>query len=224
MNLDPRTLLFSLILVNGLMVLSLFVAVSSGNGKRDGLNKWAVAVLLETMTWILVAARGAIPDLLSVILANGFKASAHAMILMAVYQFQRRPLPRWQWLAPVVLTLLMAAVLQDDIRGRFIWGGLIFGVQMSLIAYALLSDPETRSGRASRLLLGGVSMIVLVLLMRAIVALSGQTDFAQPQHADAPHPVQIISFVAILATTLLGSMGFLPWSRNVPTGRSCIWR
>lgn len=209
MNLDPRTLLFSLILVNALMVLSLFVAVSSGNGRRDGLNKWAVAVLLDTITWILIAARGAIPDLLSVVLANGLKAGAHAMILMAVYEFQNRPLPRWQWLIPTTLVLLMAAVLQDDIRGRFFWGSLIYGAQMLLIAYALLSCPETRAGRATRLLLGGIAMIVLVLALRAFVALSGQAEFAEPQHAGTPQPVQIISFVAILATTLLGSMGFL---------------
>ncbi|HEX5365026.1 MAG TPA: GGDEF domain-containing protein [Gallionella sp.] len=208
MNLDPRTLLFSLILVNAIMVLSLFVA-ASGNGRREGVGKWAVAILLETLTWILVAGRGVIPDLFSVIVANGLKAGAHAMILVAVYEFQRRTLPRWQWFVPVVLTLLMSALLLDDIRGRFVWGGLIYGGQMALIAYALLSAPETRSARASKLLLGGIAMIVLVLALRAFVALSGQSDLAQPQHAGSPHPVQILSFIAILATSLLGSIGFL---------------
>lgn len=211
MNLDPRTLLFSLILVNSMMVLSLFVAATSGNGNRkpDGIGKWAIAILLETLTWILVAARGVIPDLLSVIVANGFKAGAHAMILVAIYEFQRRPLPHWQWLAPVVLTLLMGIVLLDDISGRFIWGGLIYAAQMALIAYALMSAPETRAARASRLLLGGVVMIMLVLALRALAAFSGLADLGQPQPTGSPHPVQIIAFIAIIATTLLGSMGFL---------------
>lgn len=211
MNLDPRTLLFSLILTNALMVLSLFVAATGGNGdrKRDGMGKWAAAMLLETLTWTLIAARGTIPDVFSIIVANGFKAASHALILAAICEFQQRQAPRWQYLAPVALTLVMAAILVDDIRGRFIWGSLIYSFQMVLIARALLSDTETRAGRAWRLLFGGCAMIVLVLGLRAVVALSGYSEFAQPQNAAAPHPVQIISFIAVMATALLGSIGFV---------------
>lgn len=211
MNLDPRTLLFSLILTNALMVLSLFVAATGGNGdrKRDGMGKWAAAMLLETLTWTLIAARGTIPDVFSIIVANGFKAASHALILAAIYEFQQRQAPRWQYLAPVALTLVMAAILAGDIRGRFIWGGLIYGFQMVLIARALLSDQETLAGRAWRLLFGGIVMIVLVLGLRAVVALTGHVELAQPQGAIAPHPVQIISFIAVMATALIGSIGFV---------------
>ncbi|HUX62173.1 GGDEF domain-containing protein [Sulfuricella sp.] len=211
MNLDPRTLLFSLILTNALMVLSLFVAATGGNGdrKRDGMGKWAAAMLLETLTWTLIAARGTIPDVFSIIVANGFKAASHALILAAICEFQQRQAPRWQYLAPVALTLVMAAILVDDIRDRFIWGSLIYSFQMVLIARTLLSDTETRAGRAWRLLFGGCAMIVLVLGLRAVVALSGYSEFAQPQNAASPHPVQIISFIAVMATALLGSIGFV---------------
>lgn len=211
MNLDPRTLLFSLILTNALVVLSLFVAISGGNGdrQRDGLGKWAAAMLLETLTWTLVAARGHIPDAFSIIVANGLKAGAHALILAAICEFQRRAPPRWQYFAPVALTLAMAAILVDDIRGRFIWVGIIYGFQIVLIARALLSDPLTRAGRAWRLLFGGAAMIVLVLGLRAFVAISGQAELAQPQNSIAPNWVQIVSFVAVMATALLGSMGFM---------------
>lgn len=210
MNLDPRTLLFSLILVNSLMVLSLFVATLGGNeGKREGMGKWALAILLETLTWILVASRGWIPDAYSIVLANLLKAGAHALILAAICEFQQRSLPRWQYVLPVLLTLVMSLVLLDDIRGRFIWGGLIYGLQMVLIARVLLSDAETRAGRAWRLMLGGVLVIVLVLGLRAYVAFVGYSELAQPQNAVAPHWVQIISFVAVMATALLGSIGFV---------------
>lgn len=211
MNLDPRTLLFSLILTYALTVLSLVVAATDGNAgrKRDGMGKWALAMFLETLTWALIAARGTIPDAFSIIVANGLKAASHALILAAIYEFQQRQGPRWQYWVPVALTLLMAAILLDDIRGRFIWGGLVFGFQMVLIARALMSDQETRAGRAWRLLFGGVAMIVLVLGLRAVVALSGYGDFAQPQSTAAPHPVQIISFIAVMSTALLGSIGFV---------------
>lgn len=207
MNLDPRTLLFSLILTNILMMLCLFVA-ANGN-RRDGIRLWAIAMLLETLTWTLIAARGAIPDAFSLVVANGLKASAHAFILAALCEFQRRSVPRWQYFAPVVLTLVMAALLADDIRARFVWGSLIFGFQMLLIARVLLSDAKTRTGNAWRLLLGGIISILLLLGLRAATALSGYGEFAQPQNAIAPHPVQIISFIAVMATALLGSIGFV---------------
>lgn len=211
MNLDARTLLFALILTNGLMVLSLYVAKSGSdaNGKREGIGKWATAMLLETLAWSLIAARSAIPDVLSIIVANGLIAGAHALWLAAICEFQRRPLPRWQYAVPIALALLMTAVLVDDMHGRVIWGSLIYGFQMTLIAHTLWSDPETRAGRAWRLLFGGTCLILLLLGLRALAALSGKVEFAQPVGAVAPNPLQIVLFVAVMASALLGSIGFV---------------
>jgi diguanylate cyclase (GGDEF)-like protein len=209
MNLDPRTLLFSLILTNVLMVACLLVAAKGNGERRDGMRLWASAMLMETMTWILVAARGAIPDAFSLVVANGLKAGAHALILAALCEFQRRSVERWQYYVPVVLAMLMAAVFADDIRSRFIWGSLIFGFQVVLIARVLLTHAETRAGRAWRLLLVGIIAILYVLALRALTALYGVGEFAQPQNAIMPHPVQIFTYVAIMATALLGSIGFV---------------
>lgn len=208
MLLDPRTLLFSLILSNSIMVLSLFVATSV-KGRDQGLNKWALAVLLETFTWLLIAARGVIPDTLSIVVANLFKASAHALILAAIYEFQRREFSPWKFFVPVVAMLAATGLLIDDIAGRFIWCGLIYAFQVVLIAQALLSDAETRKGRAWRLLFGGAVMIFVVLGMRAVAALSGMVDFAQPQNHVSIHWVQVVTFIAVMSTALLGSVGFL---------------
>jgi diguanylate cyclase (GGDEF)-like protein len=211
MDLDARTLLFSLMLTNALMVLSLFVAATgrSRGRNRDGMGKWAVAMLLETMTWMLIAFRGTIPDVFSIVVANGCKAAAHALILAAIYEFQQRRAPHWQYFAPVALMVVTMAVLVDDMSSRFIWGSLIFAFQMALVGRALLSDRETRAGRAWRLLFAGIMLIVLVLAMRAAVALSGYSDFAQPHNNAALHPVQLISFIAAMATALFGSVGFV---------------
>ncbi len=209
MNLDPRTLLFSLMLTYGLSVLSMFVAASSQSRTRDGMGKWAGAMFLLALSWALIAARGKIPDVFSVIVSNGFISSAYALMLAAVYEFQRRQAPRWQYLVPVALTLFMVAVLLDDIRGRFVWDFIIYGFQMALIARALLTDRENRAGRAWRLLLGGVAMMLLVLVARAYVALTGQVEFAQPQNTLVLQPIQFIGYIAAMATALLGSIGFV---------------
>lgn len=211
MNLDARTLLFSLLLTYGLSVLSLFVAAygRNGNSKHDGMEKWAAAMLLETLVWPLVATRGQIPDIASIVLANGCKAASHALILAAIYEFQRRTTPHWQYWLPIVLTIVVMAMLKDDIRGRFIWGGAIYAFQMVLIARALLSDKETRAGRAWRLLFVGVVGIVLVLVLRASLALFGMGELAQPNNNLPIHPIQIIAYIAVMATALLGTIGFV---------------
>ncbi|HUW76658.1 MAG TPA: GGDEF domain-containing protein [Gallionella sp.] len=210
MNLDPRTLLFSLILTYGLSVLSMFVAAAGRkSSKPDGMEKWAAAMFLETMAWGLIAARGRIPDLFSVIVANGLLSAAFALMLAAIHEFQQRHTPRWQYLVPVALTLLVAAVLEEHIRSRFVWDGLIYGFQMVLIARALWSDQDTRSGQAWRLLFGGVVMILVLLLLRAGFALSGHIQFAQPQNTLSLQPIQLLAYIASMSVALLGSFGFL---------------
>jgi len=210
MNLDPRTLLFSLILTYGLSVLSMFVAAAGRkSSKPDGMGKWAAAMFLETIAWGLIAARGRIPDLFSVIVANGLLSAAFALILAAIYEFQQRPAPRWQYLVPVGLTLLVAAILEEHIRSRFVWDGIIYGLQMVLIGRALWSDRDTRSGQAWRLLFGGVVMILVLLLLRAGFALTGHIQFAQPQNTLLLQPVQLLAYIASMSVALLGSFGFL---------------
>lgn len=207
MNLDPRTMLFSIFLVYALSVLSLFVAATGG--KRDGMGKWALAMFLETLLWMMIAARGAIPDVFSIVVANGLKAASHALILAAIYEFQQRQAPRWQYIVPLALTLVMVSILIDDIKGRFIWGALIYGFQMVLIARALLTHAETRAGRAWRLLFAGVVGIALVLGLRAVAAIFGNAEFAQPHNTAALQPVQVVAYIAVMATALLGSIGFV---------------
>lgn len=211
MNLDARTLLFALTLTNALMVFSLFLATFGGQGyrKREGMGKWAAAMLLETVAWTLIAARGALPDFFSIVVANGCLASAHALWLAAICEFQRRSIPRWQVAAPIALTVAMTALLIDDMHSRFVWGSLIYGFQMALIARALWSDPEIRSGSAWRLLFGGTCLILVLLVLRALAALSGQVEFAQPMGGVPPNPLQVALFVAVMATALLGSIGFV---------------
>lgn len=211
MRLDAGTLLFSLILTNAFMVVSLFVAAAGkeGNEKQDGIGKWAVAILLETMAWMLIAARGGIPDVFSIVVANVFLSGTYALILAAVGEFQQRNVPRWQYFVPIALTLLMTAVLINDIHGRFIWGGMVYIFQMVLIARALLTAPETHTGRAWKLLISGIVVIVLVLGLRSIIAMSGQVILAEPRINDAPHWIQILSFVAVMGSSMLGSIGFL---------------
>ena len=211
MNLDPRTLLFSLILTDALMVLCLLVVVhgQAGSKRLEGLEKWAGAIFLDMLVWITGDVHMSFPDAVMVVLAHGFKAASFAMVLAAIYEFQHKRAPNWQYIAPIIVTLIAAYLLVDDARGRFVWIGLIFIFQLLLIARGLLADNEARSGRAWWLLFGGVNIFMLVLVLRAFAALTGHHEFAQAANNVAPQPVQIAAFVVMMAATLLGSIGFV---------------
>ena len=211
MNLDPRTLLFSLILTDALMASCLLVAAHGqvGNKKRDGMEKWSAALFLETLVWIVAGSRGFFPDLITIVFAHGFQAVSYSMMLAAIREFQQRRAPNWKYFAPVAATLVMAFVLVGDMRGRFIWGSLIFIFQLLFISRALLSDRDTRAGRAWRLLFGGIVTLLLVMGLRAIVAMTTHSEFAQVTNSVAPQPVQIMAFIAVMAASLLGSIGFV---------------
>lgn len=208
---DPKTLLFSLLAINAFMAASLLIAARGrATGRRqEGLSKWAAAVLVETAVWVLIGARGAIPDLASIVLANGLKAAVHALALAAIYDFQLRRWPRWQCLLPIALAVLMSAILIDDLRARFVWGGLVYGLQMVLIARALRAHPDSRDSRAGKLLFAGACMILALLGARALVAASGAGQLAEPFTSGTPHPVQMFAYFAILATAVMGSMSFV---------------
>lgn len=208
MLLDNKTLLISLMLVSALMALSL--AAVSRRGERDGLSKWAGALALESLVWFLVAARGAIPDFYSILMANVLMASAQALKLVAIHEYRRKNIPYLQCLLPVSLALAVFAYLHyGDVRQRLIFGSIIFGAQMLMILHALRSDTDSRAGSAWWLLFGSTALMVPLLALRAIAGLLGTLEFATPSSATAPNPVQLAIFVGVIALDLLGSMGFI---------------
>ncbi len=208
---DPRSLLFSLIVINLLVAASLVVAATAPQAgrRREGIGRWGLALALETAVWVLIAARGVIPDVFSIVVANGLKAAVHALALGAVCEFQRRPCPRWQCLVPIALAVAVAALFIDDIRGRFVWLSLIYGLQMAIIIRALLARPDSRDSRAGRLLVAGACLMLLALVGRAGLAAGGFGHLEAPFAPGHVHPAQLFVYLTLLATSVVGSMSFV---------------
>ena len=208
MLLDNRTLLFSLVLISAMMASSL--AVVSWGREQDSLKKWAGALALESLAWSLAAARGTIPDVLSIVLFGVLFVTAQATKLAAIHEYRDLPWPRWQCLLPVGLALLVLVALPyEDFRDRLIYGSLIYGAQMLMIVQILRTDTESRTGRAWLLLFGATVAILPLLALRAIVAFFGIFEFATLQSSVALNPVQLAIFVGSIGLSIMGSMGFI---------------
>jgi len=208
MILDNRTLLFSLVMISGLVALSL--AVVSRGDQRDGLRKWAGAMGLASLAWALISARGAIPDVASILIANLLMVGAQAMKLAAVYEYRGLPWPRWRCLLPMLLMFVLIAGLDyGDFKHRVIYGGLIFVAQMSMLLEILRTDTESQKGRAWWLLFGATAIVIPILLLRALAAFFGVEEFATIGGAVAPNMIQVLVFVCVIALDILGSLGFI---------------
>jgi diguanylate cyclase (GGDEF)-like protein len=208
MILDNRTLLFSLVMISGLVALSL--AIVSRGDTRDGLRAWAGAMGLESLAWVLISIRGAVPDAVSILVPNLLLVAAQAMKLAAMYEYRGLPWPRWRCLLPVLLMFILVAWLDyGDFKHRLIYGSLIYAAQMLMLVEILRTDTESRKGRAWWLLFGATAAIIPIFMLRALAALVGADPFATPQGTVAPNTVQMLVFVCVISLEILGSLGFI---------------
>jgi diguanylate cyclase (GGDEF)-like protein len=208
MALDNLTLLFSLALISGLMAVSL--AVTSRKGGRDGLRLWAIALALESLAWSLVALRGQLPMVVTMLFANLSLVAAQAVKLAAIHEFRGLRWPRLSFLLPLAAMLVLMLVLEaDDVRARIFCSSLVFAAQMALLARALYQDDTTRGGRAWWLIYGSTLLLLLALFLRAAMALASAESFSTPLSQHAPNTVQLMVFVSVVALDLLGALGFI---------------
>lgn len=208
MLLDNRTLLFSLVLVCAMMALSL--AIVSWGREHDSLKKWAGAMALESVAWVLIGLRGEIPGFFSIILAGTLMITVQAIKLAAIHEYRGLPWPRWQCLLPVALAILVLISLSyEDFRGRLVMGSLIYGAQMWMMVKVLHDDTESRAGRAWLLLFWATAAMLPMFALRAISAFFGIFQFAEPQTAVAPNPVQLAIFAGFISLSIVGSLGFI---------------
>ncbi len=208
MILANRTLLFSLVMISGLLAFSL--AVVARGERRDGLRAWAGAMGLESLAWVLISVRGTVPDVASILLANLLMVAAQAMKLVAVYEFRGLPCPRWRCLLPMLLMFVVIAGLDyDDFKHRLIYGSLIYAAQMVLLLDILRTDTESRKGRAWWLLFGATAIVIPIFALRALAALFGVEQFATVGSGVSPNTIQVLVFVCVIALDILGSLGFI---------------
>ena len=85
MILDMRTIVIMLVVSSVLMAITL--AVGTKMGRAAGFVKWNVGLGLLALGWVLVAARGALPDFVAVALADAILVAALCTELAGIIEF-----------------------------------------------------------------------------------------------------------------------------------------
>ncbi|MBL7090132.1 GGDEF domain-containing protein [Acidovorax sp.] len=202
--------MLAMIIASSLMMAASMAVVGWGR-RRDGLGRWAAALLVNAIGHLLIMLRGLIPDVLSIVLGNLMLSSVFVGMIAAVYQFQGRPV-RWSLLlAPPLLVLGFVTVFIDNFPARVSFVGLVIGLQAVWALLAALSHRHATVGRGQWLLVAGLSLEALVLGGRALVAISTHSEATNILQSSA---LQTLTFLATFSVVLVSSVGFVFMSRD----------
>jgi len=202
--------MLAMIIASSLMMAASMAVVGWGR-RRDGLGRWAAALLVNAIGHLLIMLRGLIPDVLSVVVGNLMLSSVFVGMIAAVYQFQGRPV-RWALLlAPPLLVLVFVSVFIDNFPARVSFVGLVIGLQAVWALLAALSHRHATVGRGQWLLVAGLSLEAVVLGGRALVAISTHSEATNILQSSA---LQTLTFLATFSVVLISSVGFVFMSRD----------
>lgn len=180
-----------------------------GRQRRDGLGLWGTALLLQALAYSLLALRGQVHDLASIVLANGLLATMYACVLAAILRFQGRPLP-WLWLVlPVVANLTLFSVFQDHYRARVLLAGCLYPLQIARLLWALYQPGHVPVGRGPLLVALGAGLQVVVLVWRAASLAWDQPPSPMGGLMRDNGTVQSLTFLSTYISIQVSSLGFI---------------
>ncbi|WP_375576774.1 GGDEF domain-containing protein [Paracidovorax oryzae] len=195
--------------VVGSLVMAAGLLLVAARRRREGLGLWAAALLMQSLAYVLLALRGRIPDVLSVVVANGLLAGVFASLLAAVYQFLRRPVPWLHTVPPVLLTIALFVAFLGDYTARLVLAGLIYPAQLGLVLWTLGRHPS--EGYGARMVAAGIWLQAVVLVVRALAAITGHMPASGLLAANF---WQHATFLATFVTVQASSFGFIFMARD----------
>lgn len=187
-----------------LMALVMFFQRRSYPPSIHGLGHWAAAPLVGFASALLFTLRGALPELLSLGLANALMFAGAALFVAGSYRFFEQPLSARSW-ALLGMTGLAIVAFMHFFTGpygyRVLFMGLLLGGTGAWHAHFIWNQPA--QSFATRF-----TAVVLLLSSTIILARAVTAPFMPPQEGlFTPSPMQVIYLLGLAFGTLLTSIG-----------------
>ena len=204
-SLDIRTLSFlamlsSLLLAGGLLLVSRVIA-------RDAsLRLWTMGACANAMAFVLLALRGVVPDLISIVLANALLVAGSLWLYFGNREFQGLPRrSHWYWLlgTGAVALLFHFTYLAPSLSMRIVVVSAAMAAVLFLSAYVLVASGNPRDRLVRWFVASAYLLAAAFLAVRAIATAILDTpsqDFmavVSPIHTFGP-------VVGIVLNTALG--------------------
>lgn len=205
MSLDITTQTFHLLLFALVFAVGMLLVQRSQPGMRS-LRWWAAANAVSGMGFLLLSLRGAIPDFLSIVVANDLLLVALFFFREGVAGFRRRP-GRLPWLDPllvVVLTLplLYFTYVEPSIAARIVAVALVTAIPATMTAWLLVRNIPRNLRSSHWFTAAAFVQFVAVSAGRVAYTLSHP-----PTDQLMAGPVHALTFLSIFVLLVVSSFG-----------------
>jgi diguanylate cyclase (GGDEF)-like protein len=203
--LDARTLFFLMIVASLVLALSLWIGAGARN--RQGLFKWVLSLLLQTVAFALFAMRGYISDGWTVLAANSVLLVCMTLKADAIFEFYGKRISPWWHFGPATMLAGFFALLLQQPTTRVLLGSMIYAIAQLILALIVHRMQEgQRRSPASWLMIFGFTIGSLAFFTRAAAAVVAPQWVSDLLNTST---FQAVNFVVGFAVFLVTSVGFL---------------
>ena len=202
---DLRTLLL-LVAVADVMV-AVVLWLGAGRRMRHGMAWW-IASLLARSAAIAVLVAGLQSQASAIAVAAAVLAASMTLQASAHLACDGRHFPAWVHIAVMAGAAVPFALLGGDAAGAVLFGGMVFGTLLVVLAAIALQihAPASGRGRARSILVASFAVGAVAFYVRGVAVML----VADPMHAFvSPGAFQSALFVAGAAAVILSSFAFL---------------
>ena len=202
---DLRTLLL-LVAVADVMVAAV-LWMGTGRRVRHGMGWW-IASLVARSVAIAVLVAGLQSQASAIAVAAAVLAASMTLQAGALLAYDGRQFPAWVHIAVMAGAAVPFALLGGDAAGAVLFGGMVFGTLLVVLAAIAMQihAPVSGRGRARSILVATFAIGAVAFYLRGVAVML----VADPMHAFvSPGSFQSALFVAAAAAAILSSFAFL---------------
>lgn len=177
----------------------------------DGLRAWALSLWGHALGYLLILARGAIPDFVSIVVSNVILSASYSLFLLAFYQFFERPVRKMTLVLPPLLIFVIFCLSMDDIRYRIVVGNSFILFQAVLMIQQFWLEKPEFASRGRKVVLFSLGMVSAMLVVRVWTGLFQPDLVATVFQSSA---VQSIGSFIGMAAVVMGSSGYIMMTKE----------
>jgi len=205
--LDLRTIVVMLMVSALLMALTLACGLRAASA---GFAKWNAGLGTFALGWLLIAARGALPDVIGIALADGLLLAGLCLQLGALLEFDGRRAPPALLAAPAVLLFAVLLPLLEHYAAVTLVSSAFY-----VCAFAALAALVLRLGRRA----GAVRWLMAAVLSAGAAAIAARAAdiWLHPEATPAMFSgssLHVAAFMLLFAITITSSFAFLVMQRQ----------
>jgi diguanylate cyclase (GGDEF)-like protein len=180
------------------------LAVAFSDTRTRGARLWLAGMCAQIVAVPLLASRGAIPDTLSIVLANVLFCLSWVLYQASFDVFFGNRRPHWCYGLPLALSAAIFTIFLQDVRLRVALATVLFTVQIWSIAATILARRREFRRRIILMLASGYVLAGLSFLLRAGTVLFSPLPTPEPFAAGVIHTWALLLTIPSLFACTLG--------------------